>query len=448
MRPLDFAPPRIYVLDQVWQRPAAARRAEGVIAACPEAEVRTFTCADLPDIVVAEGWDRFPRMGTLDNIPPPSLLLGLYQFDPARVDAIAKSLRTAYQGSGSFPWNVAAGGGAFTFFCSALQELRPNPEHVCRPQWRLHQGRGCPHQCAYCGLGGVIISHVNTEEYIDQLALLLRRNPWQKTWLYDDVMDVPTLEPQLDTLGPLMRFFEQTGDRYLIIHTKSARVDGLLAADAPANTIVAWSLSGATQSRHLEPGTGTTEERVEAAVQCQQAGITVRFKFKPIIPVRSWRRDAEQAVELALSRTRPDNLSLTALMWMQVEQLESCIDPSVLDPEFLQAARAAAADLRGVRVAPFPHACRERIYRHYLQAIRRHDANVPVTLCTESLDMWKSLGAELGYTPVDYVCGCGAGATPGLRRLPTSPWNDARPAAEATGDAVFVRQAEGYVMRR
>ncbi|MBT4500002.1 MAG: hypothetical protein HOC74_19895, partial [Gemmatimonadetes bacterium] len=49
---LAFQPLRIYVLDGVWENPSAARRAERVAAACPSAEVRTFSYDDLPDIVV------------------------------------------------------------------------------------------------------------------------------------------------------------------------------------------------------------------------------------------------------------------------------------------------------------------------------------------------------------------------------------------------------------
>ena len=433
---LGFAPPRIYVLEDVWRDKQAARRAERVAQAIPAAEVRTFTYASLPDIVVQEGWDHCPKMGTMATVPPPIPVLGLFQFDREALAADAARMRSAYHGDGRFPFELAAGDGAFVFFCSRtrgfscsrLAEIRPNPEHVCRPQWRLHQGRGCPHQCAYCGLGGFLLSHLNTETYIERLGDLLRQNLWQKTWLYDDVMDVLTLEPQLDTLAPLMHFFEQTGDRYLIVHTKSDRVSAMLEAGAPHNTIVAWSLSGPTQSRELERGSGTTESRVEAARQCQEAGITIRYKFKPIIPVRNWREEADYTIDVALSRTAPDNLSMTVVMWMDVDALRECIAPDLLDEAFLGAAEAAAAEMAASRVAPFPHGVREEIYRHYLGAIRASDAAIPVTISTESLAMWRSLGEALGFTPANYVCGCGAGATPGRRILATNPWRDARAA--------------------
>lgn len=426
--PLAFRPPRAYVLKAVWDVPEAARRAERLLAAFGTPDVRTFTYDEFAAIAAAEGRPGWRRMGTMADVPPPIPVLGLFRFDEEAVERDARRMAEAYGGEGDHPWRRLAGGDAFVFFCSGLQEVKPNPEHVCRPQWRIYQGRGCPHHCRYCGLGGWLLVNLNAEQYIQRLADLVRRNPWQKTYLIDDSMDVLALEPQLDWMRPLMRFFAATGDRYLVIHTKSDRVEALLDSGAPANTIVTWSLAGPTQADRIEPLTPSPEGRVEAARRCQAAGLQVRYKFKPIVPVRDWRGDAVRAIDLALGRTRPDNLSLTVLMWMPVEDLEACIPADLLDPAFLQAARDAREDLRGSRIAPFPHAVRETIYRHYLAEIRSRRADVPVALSTESLQMWRTLGPDLGFKPADYVCGCGAGATPGRARLDTNPWEDARQA--------------------
>ena len=111
-QPLNFLPPRVYVLKDVWENPQAARRAERVAEACPGAEVRAFTYADLPDIVIDEGWDRSPRMGSLDAVPPPIPVLGLFRFDDDTVARDAARMQQAYSGKGSFPFRLAAGGGA------------------------------------------------------------------------------------------------------------------------------------------------------------------------------------------------------------------------------------------------------------------------------------------------------------------------------------------------
>ncbi len=444
--PLAFQPPRVYVLKPVWDKPDAARRAERFAAACIGADVRTISYADLPDVVVEEGWDHFPRMGTLPAVPPPIPLLGLFHFDRRTVDELTQRLRDAYRGDGHFNWWVAAGGRHFSFFhsgtkCDKIQDVAPNPQHVCRACWRLNQGAGCCHQCAYCGLGGVLINHVNVEDYIEHLAQLIKRNPWQTTYLLDDAMDVPTLEPQMDMLGPLMRFFETTGDRYLIIHTKTDRVAGFLNANAPRNTIIAWSLSGPTQSSQLEKVAGTTDGRLAAARVCQEAGITVRFKFKPIIPVPNWREDAAYMIARMFKETQPDNLSMTVLMWMDVAALKACIGKDLLDADCLAAAEAAKRELQELRTGPFPLPVRAEIYRHHLAEIRKHNADIPVTISTESMEMWKLLGPELGVSPRSYVCGCGPNATPGRKQLDISPWQDCKAAVNWDGSPVFTGDA-------
>jgi len=62
----------------------------------------------------------------------------------------------------------------------------------------------------------------------------------------------------------------------------------------------------------------------------------------------------------------------------------------------------------------------------------------------ESLAMWRELGPEVGQTPDDCVCGCGAGAAPDLRSLPSSPWTDARAAAYEDGRPVFAVEDGAY----
>ena len=99
--------------------------------------------------------------------------------------------------------------------------------------------------------------------------------------------------------------------------------------------------------------------------------------------------------------------------------------------------------LKDSRVGPFPHDFREKVYRHYLAAIRARDDDIPVTISTESLDMWRSLGKDLGFTPANYVCGCGAGATPNRRVLDTNPWHDVKAAVDWDGRPVYAQSPCG-----
>jgi hypothetical protein len=75
---------------------------------------------------------------------------------------------------------------------------------------------------------------------------------------------------------------------------------------------------------------------------------------------------------------------------------------------------------------PFPEWVRAEIYEFYLNEIRKYDKEVPVSLSTESWSMWNRMAPKLGMTATNYVCGCGAQAVPGLKKLKTNPFQSAR----------------------
>jgi len=263
---------------------------------------------------------------------------------------------------------------------------------------------------------------VNVEDYCTHLGRLIERHPWQTTYLIDDDADPPCLEPEMGCLSHIMEYFGTLDERYLIVHTKTWNTDWIRDVEHNGNTIFVWSISGATQSRQIEPDTGTTEQRIEAARIAEEAGVQVRYKFKPIIPVRTWREDAEEAVRLIFEKTDPDVISLCCFMWMSVDEMKSRLPVDLLDPEFMKAAEDARDEVKNTRAQPFPHAVRQHIYEHYLREIRKHSKDIPVSLSTENFPMWSALKDQLGCTATNYVCGCGPQSTPGEKLLKCHPF--------------------------
>ena len=208
----------------------------------------------------------------------------------------------------------------------------------------------------------------------------------------------------------------------MIVHTKTWNTDWLRGLRHNGNTIFVWSISGPTQSRLIEPKTGSTAERIAAARVAQEAGYPIRYKFKPILPVRNWREEAAESVELLFRHTKPDVISLCVYMWMDIDELLRRVPREMLDDAFVQAAIDQRETMQSTNARPFPPEVRAVIYEHYLKEIRRWDPDIPVSLSTENFAMWKQLGPTFGSTATNYVCGCGPNSTPGRRCLTDHPF--------------------------
>ena len=417
----DLSPPAVYVHERVLAEERYRRRMQRVVQALKTpVEPQPFTNEDLPEMIRGGLLAGRVPMGTLAEVQDPVLMFNTFQFDGEQ-DTWAQwgqsqdpQVRCGLLGYGAFRW--------------AHYNLKDDPDRrtkICRPCWRIHLQEGCLHRCAYCGLGGLLVSMLNVEEYCEHLGRLIGRHPWQETFLLDDDADPPCLEPEQGTLGPLIEYFGTLEGRYLVIHTKTWNTEWLRGLKHNGNTILVWSLSAATQSSVLEPRTGTTAERIEAARVAQEAGYTIRYKFKPIVPVRGWREEAAAAIARVFERTQPDVISLCVMMWMGVEEMLRRVPRELLDETCVQAALDQQEAMQGAITGPFPPEVRAEIYKHYLGEIRRWASDLPVSISTESPAMWKELGPLLGATATSYVCGCGPNSVPGAKKLKCHPFRSA-----------------------
>ena len=421
--------PAVYAHESVMSNPKYRARAESVVRSLkPPCEIITYRDEDLPGLIKDGGiLRRRIAMGTLDKVDDPILLFNTFRFDgekehAARIEVLkAKGLEPD-----TYPQSLL-GVGAFRWACYNLKDDPAREDKVCRPCWRIHFEEGCLHKCKYCGLGGLLVSMVNVEDYCAQLSKIIEKHPWQRTYLIDDDADPPCLEPELGCLGEIIEFFGTLKDRYLIIHTKTWNTAWMRNLKHNGNTIIVWSLSGPTQSRLIEPNTGTTEERIEAARVAEEAGYQIRYKFKPIIPVRNWREEASKTIELAFDKTHPDIISMCVFMWMDVNEMKRRLAPvlDLLDPECLKAAEEGQAEMAETRTKPFPEKMRAMIYDHYATEIRKRNASIPISLSTENWRMWRRFGKRLGMTATNYVCACGPMATPGAGKLSKHPFKSA-----------------------
>lgn len=420
MYPLE--PPAVFVHESVMAEERWRGRVEGVVNALRKpVEPVVFRDEDLPGMINDGLLSGRVPMRTLPEVRDPALLFHTFRFD-GQFEQRRKALEERLGEPGLPLTRPLLGYGAFNWANYNLEGDPHRHDKVCRPCWRIHLQNGCVHRCSYCGLGGLLVSMVNVEEYCRHLGRIIERHPWQTTYLLDDDGDPPCPEPEHGVLGPLIEYFGTLEGRYLIIHTKTWNTAWIRDLDHGGNTIIVWSISAPTQSRLIEPRTGTTEERIEAARVGQEAGYQIRYKFKPIVPVKGWRDEAAYAIKLLFERTEPDVISLCTWMWHDVDEMKRRLDPDLIDPVYLRAAEESKEEVKDTRSKPFPHWVRREIYEHHLAEIRRWSREVPVSLSTENFQMWKALGPSLGFAATDYVCGCGPQTVPGAKGLACHPF--------------------------
>jgi len=438
----DLNPPGIFVSDRVVGNSECEERLSRILDALGTANYEVVADKDIPKMLERPEWQGLQgRAGARERIDDPVFFFNTHRFD-GRKEAVRQDIMRSGPAFGFGAEHISdalLGYHHFLWFNSdqAPRDIKPCPDHVCRPCWRLRTMLGCAHRCLYCDLVGFMIIGLNMREYIARLDELVEANPWQLTWLLDDESDVLITEPERGAFADLAHYFARKDNRYVVIHTKSANVDFLENLGHRGHTIMCWSLSAETQAGELEKLSGTTDERIEAARKCQQWGYPVRFKFKPVVPVRGWRDEAREMIRRVFDKTRPDNLSMTALVWTPMEKLEAMFDLDTLDPEFVdQARKTAKRHTEFPRMRPFPHYMRKEIYDFYLDEIRTIDPDVPVAISTESIAMWRELGPKLKLRPGNYTCGCGPTAVPGLKTIPENPWKIAKPVATIPGTAL------------
>ena len=422
-----LTPSKVYVLDRVYDDPQCVARLERMLTALgqrPE-QVVTITEDSLPQVVqeLATLWppERVPAGQVRSFIRPlvfTTMDLGYHRPD-------LRSLLDRCP-PGTSPRTVARIRGHVT---TAIDQ---HPHHldrkqncVCWPTYNFGTMSGCPHGCHYCGTGreGKFIAiALNLEAYAEQVVRpVIEANPWNKVFrMILDGADLIAFEPEYGLHDLFTRTLASYGDRWGHFHTSSSNVAWMADLPHRDRLVGVWSTTCETVAQEMEPGTGHAIDRIDAGRQCQEMGIPVRYKFKPVIPVRNWREEYAWIVEQALTRTRPESVGFCLYIWNTYDSMANSLDLDLLDPDCVQAAYDAREEMRGVRTGPFPHAVRVEIYRFLIREVRRWDKDVLLYVSTETREMWDELQDELGQYPRSYVCACSSVAVPG-RRLALSP---------------------------
>jgi len=291
---------------------------------------------------------------------------------------------------------------------------------VCWPTYDFCTMCGCPHGCQYCGHGkdGQFMTlSMNLEDYMDVVVpRSIAMRPWQKCfrligWSADQIV----LEPEYGAFDLYTKKLAEY-DRYGYFHSAGTNVDWIADLERKDRLIAIFSVTSEAIARDLEPGTGESAcARFDAGARLNKMGVPVRYKFKPMLPIKGWREEYAAAIEYMLRVSEPESVGFCVVMWMSLEALGQKVPLDLLDPAYVQAARDAAEQMAGNVCAPFPHEVRKEIYQFLIREVRKHSKDVLLYISTESREMWEELAGELGQSPKAFFCGCSPVALPGRK---------------------------------
>ncbi|MCG2659659.1 MAG: radical SAM protein [Kiritimatiellae bacterium] len=410
-------PEKVYVTDDVYKDHRAAACVDRLMTAIEGAAAERVSYTELDEIALNR-WQNVPRWGSNRDPRDPDMVMTMGKF---YTEEEQNKFKERYPNLGIRDlWG----------FTTKLWRRDGEPDFrkitkgcICHSAWQLHSVCGCPFRCSYCSFGGVNRIFVNMEEYVEHLDDLCKLKPFQRLYKWDNQTDVSCFEPEWGAARLLVEYFARKPGKYLEIYTgKSDNIDDLLSLDHKGKTILQWSIVARTQSTVIEKETAPWDRRIEAARKCQEAGYIVRFRFSPIVPVKNWKEENAELIDLIFAKTKPDVISLCAFGWMSLEDAKASFDFSLLDPQYVAAMESAAPFLAargftGGGGRPIPHDARAYMFKFLIDEIRKHSKTVPISLCLETVEMWALFARELGM-PVNpekhstYYCNCGPMCTP------------------------------------
>ncbi len=296
-----------------------------------------------------------------------------------------------------------------------------SPEHrqstgcVCQPAWQIHTVVGCPFRCAYCSLGWVQKLMMNVEELVEHLDEFIGDPPPHSLYQHDNFTDIAEFEPEYGSSKSLIDYFAARPGIFLELYVgKSDNVDYLLDLDHRGKTTCCWSISMRSQADLIERETASLEARLRSAAKCQEAGYPVRFRYSPIIPVKNWRQELREMVEMSFDLCRPELITFESLRYLRYQQVAATMDVDTLDSEFL-------ASLKGAPETPpqpgseIPQEFRWKLYQAVIDELERVSPSTPYAFCREARVTWEHFADDFGrhgQHPDHYVCNCGPNSSP------------------------------------
>ena len=282
------------------------------------------------------------------------------------------------------------------------QLLKPcpgTPNAICCHYQILNPIVGCPLDCTYCALqmyfnNPLITMYANINDLMREMDERFQKKfGWLLRIGTGELTDSLELDHITEMSRILIPYFAEKDGALFELKTKSNQISYLLDLNHGGKTVIAWSLNPQCIIEKEEKNCASLSERLEAAIQCQEAGYKLAFHFDPLIYYSEWEQGYRGVIEELFEHINSKNIVWISLgTFRYPPSLKPIIrkrfpQTKLLFEEFIPGQDGKMRYLKPIRV---------EMYSKVLSQIRSRDQDVFVYLCMESTDVWQKV---FGWTP-------------------------------------------------
>lgn len=286
--------------------------------------------------------------------------------------------------------------GAFLRFCPGTRAYR------CCGYRIVHIGENCPIGCSYCILRAYFQDRllkvwVNRGDIFQELERAFSAQPEGRFRLgTGEFTDSLIFEPLTGFSLDLVEFLSRHPNAVLELKSKVIDLSWMSAPNLrPDRVLPAWSLNAPQVYREHEPGAASLEARLQAALECAQAGFRVCLHFDPVVRYPGWEEGYARIVEMIGDYLKPEHIAYISMgsfrgmpeLFGEVRRQHP--DAKYMYNEYIRGLDGKLRLLRPLRVEQF---------RFLAQGLQRIGMDSALYFCMESDVVWKSV---LGRAPKD-----------------------------------------------